>query len=440
MLNELIATLSVVSALCIAPPGAAAGRLRDEPLFEPSCSDRRFPPRGHQGADASATARKLADPDRRVRLEGLRELAGSEAPEAPLHAAALLNDAVDAVQIEAIATVVGFFVDEAAAQPARVRDVATAFAAGSRARNARPVPPEVVAGLATAMRDSGARVRLDAMYAYGTVAAPLVGRLDAPARSDAIDALARGLADREPRVRLGAARVLGRLLRACDERCGDARTAGGDALMSAMHDRQPDVRHAAMASLGAMREGRAAPALIDRYARGKGADALVALDALAQIGDTRSVPLFTSLLTHENPTVRRLAIEGVGRAGVTEVALTLETMPGTTRSEEVALAVSFALHRLERAPRVDTIFAAALREPTADQAFGYLLEMGASIAPALYAFLRDPDPRVSALAAEILGESGDPGAIEQLAPLATSQDTALAAAARRAIGKLKRLR
>lgn len=419
-------------------------------------------------APPEQTTAKLSDPSQKIRVEGMRELRervenarhdrvshnvhASNVSEAAKLIAPLLNDPVDAVQVEAISTEVGLFLAEVPegrrykAGIVEVRNrsgVQAAFEAGPSATSAQEIPVEVIKGLTAAMGDTSGRVRFDATYAFGTLARHALTKAEIADVKPGIDVLRASLNDATSDVRVAAARVLGRVFGAfgpsCAGRCVElGGVEVGDALIDAMNDRSGAVRAAAMEALGATRNERAIKALEERFTfHGRGDEAESALDALARIGNPASVPLFKSLLQSTDADVQRMAIEGVARAGAKEMALEIEDLPRATRAEETMIAVTFALHVLGRGDHVRTLHGAALVSTTAAQARGYLVELGSTVAPGLYAYLLEADPRVKIFTADLLGELGNTGAIERLKPLMADRDPQVAAAARRAIARLE---
>lgn len=395
---------------------------------------------------------KLADPDRKVRIEGMRELRDSNQPDAAAKIAVLLTDPVDAVQMEALATEVGLFLAEkptprrykAGIVEVRNRSgIEAAFDAGASATSGQVIPPELITGLTAAMGDTSARVRLDSTYAYGTLVPTALARADVSDLKPGVDALRASLKDSEAQIRRAAARALGRLFGTfggvCTGRCADLGGADvGDGLIDAMNDRSAGVRDAAMEALGVIRNERAIQALEERFTfHRRGDEAESALDALARIGNPASLPLFRSLLKNDDLTIQRMAIEGVARIGRRELAMEIEDLPKVTRAETTMVAAAFALHRLGRGSHVDRLVDAALTSSTAALGRGYLVELGPSIAPDLYSFLVVSDRRVRIFAVDLLGEIGNRSAIERLKPLTADPDTQVAAAARRAIARLE---
>jgi HEAT repeat protein len=382
-----------------------------------------------QQARFDDVVRNLRNPDPKVRLAAISLLRESKYPEAAAPVAALVNDPVDAVQLEAIAAELSFFLLEDL--PARRRVVlliekrsqghaVAAFESGPLAVWPRPVPPELVTALLRAVDDEHARVRREAIYALGTIARP-------PLAADATPQLIKALDHYDPVIRTAAARVVGRL----------QVTTAGDALITSINDSNADVRYAAMRALGDLREERAVQALTEQltfYNKGEGAWS--ALSGLAQIGHGSSVPLFKARLTDKDPFMRRAAVEGLARAGDGSEIPAFEAGAGSDGSEMVRAAMAFALQKLGKQyiPRLIESFDSARME---QQITGYLLELGPAIAPSLTSHLQDPSERIRAKTAQVLGGIGGEAALGALQPLTQDRDKDVVEAATRAIERIK---
>ena len=223
----------------------------------------------------------------------------------------------------------------------------------------------LVTNLLKAVDDENARVRTEAIYAFGVVAR-------APLTAEQHQLLLATLDHYDPAVRSGAARVIARL-----------RAAGtGDALIKAVNDSQKEVRFAAMRALGAIHEERALGALTEQLAYyKKGEGAWSALDALAQIGAPASTPIFRAAAAGQGPVHPRVQPrKGFGRAGDAESAAALEGL-STDESAMVRLAAAFALQKLGRdeVARIVDLMNASKVVPQAQE---YLVELGPAIVPA----------------------------------------------------------
>ena len=291
---------------------------------------------------------------------------------------------------------------------------------GALAVQPRPVPPELVETLLKAVDDDNAKVRYEAIYALGTIARP-------PISTAAAAQLVKALDHYDPAIRAAGARVAGRL-----------RLAGAeDALIKAINDSQPPVRYAAMRALGALRDRGAVQALTEQftfYAKGEGAWS--ALDALAQIADPASVPLFKAHLADKDPFLRRASAEGLGRAGDSSELPALEIAAGNDTSDMARAAMAFALQTLGRnyIPRLVEFMNS---DKTAPQVADYLLELGPAIAPALLPHLQDPAPAIRANVATVLGVVGTDVSLAALDPLTKDKDRTVSQAAARAIERIK---
>jgi HEAT repeat protein len=376
--------------------------------------------------------RNLRNPDAKTRLSALKLLREAKYPEAIGPIAALITDPVDDIQLEAIATELSFYIGGEVKARRMIGFVverrnpamaATAFDLGPTAVVPRGVPPEVVPALIQAIDDDNARVRLEATYALGVIAPP-------PLTADQAASLVKALDHYDPDVRMAAARVIARL----------RVTQAGDVLMKAINDSHADVRYAAMRALGALHEVRAASALTEQLAfYKKGEGAWSALDALAHLAQPASVPLFKERLTDKDPRMRRAAAEGLGRIGDASASAEMLTAVTSDESEEVRVAMAFALQKLGR-NYVTRIIDAMDSPQMVPQAQDYLIELGPAIAPSLYPHLQDSDQGIREGVAEVLGLIGDDKSIAPLEAITADKDSNVATAAKRAIERIKSVR
>ena len=125
--------------------------------------------------------RNLRNPDPKVRLAAVQLLRESKYPEAIGPMAALVNDPIDQIQLEAIGAELSFFLVDDVPSKKRVAlfvevrnpgRAPLAFEMGPLAVSARRVPPELVDGLLKAVDDENPKVRLEAIYTLGTIARP----------------------------------------------------------------------------------------------------------------------------------------------------------------------------------------------------------------------------------------------------------------------------
>jgi len=372
--------------------------------------------------------RNLRNPDPKVRINAVRLLRDAKYPEAVVPMTPLVLDQVDDIQLEAIAAELSFFLDQDMKSKKMIGFVVEkrrsaiaegAFELGPLVVWPRPLPPELVTNLLRAVEDDNPRVRLEAIYATGVVAR-------APLGPEQAQNLIKALDHYDAPVRVAAARVIARL-----------KVAGaGDALIKAINDSNADVRYAAMRALGAIRDQRALAALTEQfhfYKKGEGAWS--ALDGLAQIGASVSVPLFKERLDDKDPYIRRAAMEGLGRAGDTASIEVLERNVSADESAMARMAAAFALQKLGRqyvARIVDLMAAKAML-----QGEDYLVELGASTAPTIVPRLQDPDRELRAAIADVLGVVGDASTIDPLTSAARDADPIVANAAKRALARIK---
>ena len=383
-----------------------------------------------QQARYDDVVRNLRNPDPEARMEALKLLRESRYEEAILPIAPLVNDPLDSIQLEAIGTELSFFL----VQDVKARKYValiietrsgggrgeTAFTAGPIAVWPRPVPPELITALLTAVDDENPKVRIEAIYTLGSIAQP-------PLPDDAARQLIKALDHYDPAIRAAAARVIGRL----------KVTSAGKELIKAVNDSQQPVRFAAMRALGDIREATAVESLAQlaqHYGRGEGAWS--ALDALAKIAHPSSVPLFKSRLIDRDQYIRRAAAEGLGRTGDTSELAGLQAAAAKDSSGMVRAATAFALVKLGL-DYTGHLINMLDDDKTVPQVAGYLIELGPSVAPELVKRLNDADKPVRGNAALILGVVGTHEHIPALAPLLTDRDQDVRTAAERAIERIK---
>jgi len=382
-----------------------------------------------QQARYDDVVRNLRNPDPKARMSSVALLRESKYLEAIEPLAPLVNDPLDEIQLAAIDAELSFYlVDDVGGRRryafiVEVRNAGraeTAFSSGPLATWPRPVPESLAASLLKAVDDENPRVRVEAIYTFGTIASPASGEQYA-------EALLRALDHYDPAIRVAAARVIGRL---------HVKSAG-EALIKAMNDSQESVRFTAMRALGEIGEVRAIQALTEQlqfYRKGEGAWS--ALDGLARIGHASSVPVFTAHLADRDAFVRRAAAEGLGRAGASTEVTALETIVTRDSSKMVRASAAFALQKLGRneiARLVEPLQSSSM----APQLAAYFMELGPSAAAPLIPHLKDPDAAIRGNVALILGAIGSSALVPALEPLLTDRSEDVRRAAERAIQRLK---
>jgi HEAT repeat protein len=373
--------------------------------------------------------RNLRNPDPKIRLGAVRLLRDAKYPEAVAPLAPLVLDPLDDIQLEAMQAELSFFLEQDIKSKRMVGFViekrkmavaAAAFDLGPLAVWPRPVPAELVTALLQAVDDETPSVRLEAIYTLGVIA-------KAPLAADQTQRLIKALDHYDPAIRYGAARVIARV---------KVREAG-DALIKAVNDSKPEVRYAAMRGLGAIRDARAAGALAEQLAfYKKGEGAWSALDALAQIGDPASAPLFKARLQDKDPFIRRSAAEGLGRAGDAASIDTLEKNVTVDESKMVRLASAFALQKLGRNYAARLIDLMGSPKVVA-QGQEYLIELGPAMIPTVLPRLQDPDPDLREALIDVLGVIGDASTLPALEAAAKDRDGSAASAAKRSIARIQ---
>jgi HEAT repeat protein len=373
--------------------------------------------------------RYLASPDPKLRVEAMRTLAQTAHPDAIGPIAQLAADPDDDIQLEALDTLLRFYLMDVPVGTKRVavvfetgrKDPAeAAFAIGPYQILPRPVPDALRTGLAKAMRDEEARIRREATWTLGTIVPP-------PAGADAEASLAANLRDPDDDVRAAAARV-----------AGAVRAASlGDALVAAMNDSKEEVQLAAMRALGDIGEKRASRALRERFVHDQhGQAAEAALDGLARLADPASQPVFFEQVTSRDADLRRAAFEGLARLGDVAAIRAVEGRTSGEKDRRARLARAFALSR-DGGRGLPDLIKSIGDDRLAEQVMAYLVELGRPHVKALVPTLADPDVPTRGRVVQVLGIVGGPEALQALEPSTRDPDPAVARAADHAIARIR---
>ncbi|HTM33192.1 MAG TPA: HEAT repeat domain-containing protein [Vicinamibacterales bacterium] len=377
---------------------------------------------GQVPADAVTFRQLSADvnsAEPKVRRAALKTLA-TMGPEALDPISLLVADPIRDIRHDAIQAVVGIYVEPPPKR--RVSSPEDAFEWSPYLTTPWAVPSVLTTNLVRALADDWPSERRDAAYALGVVLSP-------PIDARVADELTYSLSDPASEVRLAAVRVLGRLQAA----------RAGDQLIGRIVDSDLAVRLAAMRAVGELREARALVALrqqIDYY--GSATAGRAALDALARIAHPSTAGLIEQERFSHNGENRRIAYEGIARlGGVRDAdASSVEQKLTEERDNEVRLAMAFALAAAGR-PYVERVVQAVAEPPLADQAMGYLVELGRIQPDALVPHLQDRDPVIRARVATATGLVGGQLAESELTRLTTDGDPTVRRAAEAAMLRLR---
>jgi HEAT repeat protein len=386
-----------------------------------------------QPAKFEDVVRNLRNPDPKIRVSAVRLLREAGYAEAIGPMAPLVNDPVNEIQLEAIASELVFFLVEPVPPKKRVAFVwevrtegrgPAAFAAGPFAAWPRTAPPELIDALLTAIDDDDKKVRLEAVYTLGVVA----GASGAPLPDAAAARLVKALDHYDARIRAGAAQVIGRL----------RIKSASEGLLKAVNDSSSTVRFASIRALGEIGDEQTAQTITEQlnyYERGEGA--VAALSALGRLAHPSSVPVFQSYLTNKDPLLRRAAVEGLAHVGDVKTVEQFVQTVNQDEAEQVRAAMAFALHKKGFANYLGRMIDFMDHDQSAEQIQGYLLELGPSVVPYIVPRLQEPDEGVRGHLAEVLGALGNQSTVTVLTPLKNDANRDVANAATHAIERIK---
>lgn len=309
----------------------------------------------------------LGSRDATARKDALTRINAAGNPQAAGAVARLIVDPQPDVQEAAINTLLTLVLPASPPAPRgnwhTFRRASGAQGVEARARQAlvgrvqpvRPVPPGAFDPLTDVMSDADSRVRHSATYAFGVLATSTHGLVPERARARALATLARMIASPHRDTRLVAMEVAGHAFAAPLD--GDPPTTSmagealSDALVAAMNLSDTTDQAGAMGALGRLRERRAAQALSERFVyhrqHGPRQQAVVALEALARLGDPTTASLIRPLIED-----------------------------AWTRWGDTRLAMLFARARLFKDGSEDGLRKAVGDTKTGAQARAYLLELG----------------------------------------------------------------
>ena len=403
------------------------------------------PPMAAAQVQFQQAVQDLASEDAAVRLRTLRALREAGYPEAAVPISALIIDAQDSIQLQAIAVELDIFLaervmsrkdDGPTIEKRESLTAEAAFEAGPLVLGMRPVPSEVLNALRVAAHDDNKHVALEALYGFGTLASRQDGYSRLALQKVGASDLVELLDARDADLRLAAARVIGRLYakRATDP---PVDAVVGEGLVMTLNDKDGAVRKAATQALGDLRYEPSVPVLTEALkVHRKGDCAEAALDALARIASPASAPVFREELTSKSATCRATAVEGLARLkGVVKLG-EIQTALAKERSDEVSLALAFAATMMADAP-IDQLGESLVRARNRERARRYLIELAPGHPGRFTRHLMDPDARIRAEVAEILTLADDPGALALVMPLASDQDPVVAFAGGRAVARLQ---
>jgi HEAT repeat protein len=362
-------------------------------------------------------AAMVRDPEAAVRLavvRSLRELRDLAAVPALLTS---MRDGDPRIRREALEGVLEVYVEPEQVWPGYPEVFADTFDEGPAATFA-DVDPAVFDALKLALRDEEREIRELAAHATGILGGTPIAQ-----------ELTLSLQDPEARVRTVAATAVGRV----------GTREQGRLLIPLLSDESARVRTRALHAIGVLGVQEAAPSLRAMSENLKGREfGLLVLQSLSRLGDPQLAPYFRTLLEDPELARRRLAVDGLARIADASLTDAFKKDFQRVRSEEMRLALAFALTRLGDTAFVDTLVLNLSSRSLGPRARRYLLELGPPVLPWLYPYLADPEPEVRAALCDVMAKLGDPDALPRLIPLIQDPSARVADRANRAVERLRR--
>lgn len=280
-----------------------------------------------------------------------------------------------------------------------------------------PVDPVVVETLRARLADSERNIRRTAIRGLGILRAR-------PAIPDLLQIVRE---DRDDGLRFEGVRALRKI---------DDRTIG-DQLVALLNVNNDAVRNELMTTLGAMRFRGAVAELtriVDQADRSNG-PRVIALAALADIGDPQSIAVFERMKNDKSAAIRLYANEGLARTVTASQKTAISAARLIEKNAAVRTAQAFALLRIGESEYLDELVRALEKSSTRELAKEYLIETPQADRESLFA-PRSVSSTARAELADVYGRLGDPNALPRLQEFATDKDGDVARAAERATRRL----
>ncbi len=359
------------------------------------------------------------DPELKVRMEVVRALNQLRDVSAVPALVTSMGDGDPKIREESIGALV-----EVYAERDRTTAVTRYLEVFSDEYDRASVPPyaavdaSVFRAFADALRDPEGDIREQAALA--------IGILDGKA---VVKDLVTALQDPDADVRGASATAIGKV----------GETEDGLALVPVLADDNTGVRTRVLKALGTLRLKDAGPPLRAMFEANRKREAgTKVLECLSRIGDASQADLLRELTADPDVERRRLAVEGLGRISDPGILPAFKKDYQREKSEEMKLALSFALTLLGDRAFLDSIVLGLPSRLYGSRCRRYLLEMGKPLLPELYPYLNDPDEDVRAELIDAIAAMGDSQSIATLQPLISDPSRKVSDRANRAVERLRR--
>jgi HEAT repeat protein len=211
--------------------------------------------------------------------------------------------------------------------------------------------------------------------------------------------------------------------------------SAGAGLVDLLDSPDKDIKQQACVTVGILRTSQAAPKLQSIFASQTDQKSKEkAMEGLAYLGASVSIPLFTKGLESDDKVIRASAAEGLARSADPKTLPELEKAIMSEKDAEAKLAMEFAITALGRLDYLSDLVNELSSKTRGDVAQPYLIELARTpgFLPKLYPYLQSPNAGVRNRLCIVLMFSGDQTSLDQLDRLSHDPNGDVSAQALRA--------
>ena len=216
--------------------------------------------------------------------------------------------------------------------------------------------------------------------------------------------------------------------------------SAGPKLVDLLNSSNKQIRQDAAVTVGILRTRSAVPRLQALYENDPNQDTRqAALQGLAYIGDPVSEPIFLKALNDKEASVRGYGAQGLARAKDKDALPDLLRSTPAEKNADARVAMQFAITALGRNDYLSAIVQ-SLDSGQSDEARAYLVELAREpgFLAQLYPYMNSRNAQVQQGLCNVLMYAGDNTSVHPLEQLSHDRNSAVAAAALRALSAVRR--